>query len=70
MFTLLSDMIRINCTLKISVFKAKKRGNKVGSKCVGLCPFAKNTLLLSVKSMFCHWVNNGGCVVHQGQHAF
>jgi hypothetical protein len=64
MFALLSDTIRINCTLKISGFKAKKRGAKVGSKCVVLCPFAGNTLLLSVKSMFCQWVNNGG------QHTF
>jgi hypothetical protein len=30
-------------------FKVKKRGKKVGSKCVVLCPFAGNTLLLSVK---------------------
>jgi hypothetical protein len=70
MFTLLSDPIRIKCTLKISGFKAKKRGKKVGSKCVVLCPFAGNTLLLSAKGMFCQWVNNGGRVVHQGQHAF
>jgi hypothetical protein len=49
MFALLSDTIHINCTLKISEFKAKKRGKKVGSKCGVLCPFAGNTLLLSVK---------------------
>jgi hypothetical protein len=60
MFPLLSDTIRIKCTLKTSGFKVKKRGKKVGSKCVVLGPFAGDTLLLSVKSMFCQWVNNGG----------
>jgi hypothetical protein len=67
---LLSSTIRINCTLKISGFKAKKRSEKVGSKCVVWCPFAGNTLLLSAKDMFCQWVNNGRRMVHQEQHNF
>jgi hypothetical protein len=51
---------------KISGFKATTRG----SKCVARCPFAGITLLLSAKSIFCQWVNNGRCAVHQGHHTF
>jgi hypothetical protein len=63
----LSDTIHIICTLKKSGFKVRKRGKKVGSKCVVLCPFAGNTLLLSVKKV-CSV--NGRSVVHQGQNTF
>jgi hypothetical protein len=56
--------------LKYPGLKQREEVKKASSKCVVLCPCAGNTLLLSAKSMFCQWVNNGRRVVHQGQHAF
>jgi hypothetical protein len=49
-FILLSIRFALIAHSNVTDFKAKKRGKKVGSKCVVLCPFAGDTLLLSKRA--------------------